>query len=157
MDKGIEDARQDLNKLPPSGQRDQAFRLLDEIESLEAESRKTLDDLEARLATPAPAASELMLWRWLPWVTAALACYAAYTGISAILEGEFCTYGRGGSVNCSHGRLAQFQGVTIMIIAAIIFLLPLPTSRWRTVALWILGLSVLPSLFLGLLERYLFV
>lgn len=157
MDKEIEDARRDLSQLPPSRKRDEAFRLLNEIEKLEAENKGSLDALATRLAAQPPPASELMFWRWLPWVTTGLACYAAYTGISAVLTEEYCVSGRGGLIFCSHGRLAQFQGVTVMIIAAIIFLMPMPTSRWRTVALWILWISVLPSLFLGLLERYLFV
>lgn len=147
MGTDLQRARQDLALLPSSGKKAEALRLLAEIEKSEAEEKVLLEKLERTLEKCRLTKEEQRFYRWLPWFSAALGFMAAYGGIEAIISQEFCASSRG-SWSCSHGLRAQVQGITTLLIGFLLLLLPLPYSRWRSVGLWVFGLSLAPA-FLG--------
>ena len=149
----VPDAKRDLAMLPPSERRTQAMQLLADIERGEEEMQQGLAALEKSLAKLEPTKAEKELWRWVSWLSIALACYALYSGVSAIFAGEFCSRTRGGSSSCSHGLNAQIQGLSVVLVGLLVFLAALPAARWRTVALWIGGGLLCIAVFGGLLVR----
>jgi hypothetical protein len=152
MGADIQRARQDLALLPSSEKKDEAFRLLAEIEKSEAEEKVLLENLERTLERCRLTEEEQRFYRWLSWFSAALGLMAAYGGIDAILTQESCSSSRG-SWSCSHGLKAQIQGVAELLIGFLLLLLPLPGSRWRALGLRVFGLSLVPAFFGGILVR----
>jgi hypothetical protein len=153
MDADLRRARQDLNLLPSSTKKDEALRLLAEIEKSEVEQRVLLENLDRANEKCRPTEGEQRLFRWLPWFSAALGCMAAYGGIAAILSKEFCSRGRSGSLSCSYGLNAQLHGATTLLVGAVLLMLALPVGRWRTLGLWAFSLALIPALFGSILVR----
>jgi hypothetical protein len=152
MDADIQRARQDLDLLPSSAKKSEALRLLAEIEKSEVEQKALLESLERTTAKCRLTEDEKRFYRWLPWFTGALGLMAAYGGIVAMLTKEFCFSSRG-SWSCSSGLNAQIQGATVLLIGALLLLLSIPESRWRTISLWGIGLLLFPSVLGSLLVR----
>jgi len=152
MGTDIERSRQDLALLPSSGEKNEALRLLAEIEKSEAEEKVLLENLERTLEKCRLTDDERSFYRWFPWFSAVLGFIAIYGGIEAITTQEFCASSRG-SWSCSHGLKAQMQGIATLLIGFLLLLLPLPGSRWRTLGVWVFGLSLVLAFFGGILVQ----
>jgi len=149
MSKHIDEAERDLMALPPSEKRAEALQILRELEDTEEQSRRNIAKFERAQALLAPSKREIVVWRLMPWFTAALGLCAVYSGFDALLTEQLCSRSRAG-VACSYGRSAQSQGAAIMSLGLIILLVPFQSSIWRKIAFWVLGASCL-SFFLAYL------
>jgi hypothetical protein len=152
MTNEFERARRDLDSLPSSVKKTHALQLLDEIENGERETAKALSKLEATLAKLAPSSREQRMFQILPWVVVMIALLALYSGIDAIWNAEYCARGRSG-VSCSHGITAQLQGAATLVIAVLLAVIPVPASKIKKAACWLLGLVCTGLIFASLLVR----
>lgn len=143
-------ARQSLDAVPSSIKKTHTLKLLDEIENGEKETVEALSKLEAMLAKLALSPREQRMYQFLPWIVLTLALVALYTGIDAIWSAEYCSRGRSG-VSCSHGITAQLQGAATLVIAFLLAAIPVPASKTKKAACWLLGLVGTGLIFASLL------
>lgn len=153
MSEETERARRALQDLPNFSDSSRGLKLLDEIEQSERKFNEHLRELEATREKARLTPSEIRYYKMLEWVTLVIAVCAAYVGIDAILNSEYCFSTRRGGFSCSRGLKAQFSGATTLLIGVLIALIPRRPSPIKTVAMVLTGVLGYVALLAALSAR----